>query len=76
MKDATERITSLQLLKREEFKVPADRRYTLCCAGCGAHVSIVQSGRAGGTEVLCFTCRQLAYAAAHPRRFGIVEGSA
>lgn len=46
------------------------------CQGCGSSAGHLQPWVEDDSDLLCFTCRQLAHAAANPCRVGIVEGSA
>jgi hypothetical protein len=46
------------------------------CRGCGRAARHVQPWVEDDSNLLCFTCRELAHAAANPCRWGIVEGSA
>ena len=46
------------------------------CRGCRRAAPHVQRGVEDDSNLLCFTCRQLAHAAANEWRWGIVEGSA
>ena len=49
--------------------------YAKDCRGCGSSAPHVQRWVEDDSDLLCFTCRQLAHAAANPCRVGIVEGS-
>ena len=50
--------------------------HTKDCRGCGSAAPHVQRLVEDDSDLLCFTCRQLAHAAANPCRCGIVGGSA
>lgn len=63
----------LDLVEEFEDHLP---NYTKDCRGCGRAAPYVQRWVEDDSNLLCFTCRQLAHAAANPYRLGIVEGSA
>ena len=65
--------TLLDLVEELQDHLP---NYTKDCKGCGRAAPHVQRGVEDDSNLLCFTCRQLAYAAENACRWGIVEGSA
>ena len=65
--------TLLDLVEELQDHAP---NYTKDCQVCGRAPAHVQWRVEDNSDLLCFTCRQLAHAAANPCRLGIVEGSA
>jgi hypothetical protein len=65
--------TLLDLVEEFRDHLP---NYTKDCGGCGRTVPRVQPWVEDESDLLCFTCRQLAHAAANPYRLEIVEGIA
>ncbi len=65
--------TLLDLVEQPQDHLP---NHTTDCRGCGSAAPNVQRWVEDDSNLLCFACRQLAYAAANPCRWEVVEGSA